>query len=44
MLMEISRPLTEGDSVEVRLLVEGAGEPPRFTAPVVPLAEVAREG
>jgi len=41
MLVEISGPMTAGDSVEVRLLIEGADDPPTFTAPVVPLAEVA---
>jgi putative membrane protein len=43
MLMGLTRPLTAGDSVEVRLLVTGVDGPLTFTAPVVPLVEVAGE-
>jgi putative membrane protein len=40
MLLELAAPLAVGDSVEVRLRIEGVEPPPSFTARVVPLAEV----
>jgi copper(I)-binding protein len=40
MLLELAAPLAAGDSVEVRLRLEGLEAPLSFTARVVPLAEV----
>lgn len=40
MLLELASPPVAGDTVQVRLLVEGAEPAPTFTARVVPLAEV----
>jgi copper(I)-binding protein len=44
MLLDLESPLAVGDSVEVRLRIEGVGSIPPFTARVVPLAEVGEGG